>query len=541
MASSSWPRQSSEVPILHSSRSSQSLNLEEQQFTSPTTTTDDTSHPDFNRPRATHSFDYRLEDDDPLADDGALSSPFRSQHESLLSRIEAPAVTLAGIESDVPDGALPGSPPAEKNGMKMAFMNMANSIIGAGIIGQPYAMLQCGLVAGVTLLIVLTFVIDWTIRLMVVNAKLSGTNSYQATVSACFGRGGYLAISLAQGLFAFGGSIAFTVIIGDTIPHVMLALFPGAANIPVLNLLTMRSPVMIICVLFISFPLSLSKNIANLAKASLMALISMFVIIISVVVEGIRAPSELRGNFSTPLWTINSGVFQGIGVISFAFVCHHNSLLIYGALRKPTLDRFARVTHWSTGVSMLACMTLALAGFLSFGDRTDGNVLNNFDASNVMINIARFCFGFNMLTTFPLEIFVCREVLLDYIYSTFIPLPSPSSTSASSPSSPSSPIIDPFAPREPSLRAHRLTTAGLTIITLLVALVVGNLGIVLEVVGSTSACMLAYILPPLCYLKLASSQESRRWRARAGPIACVVFGVTVMVVSTGLSIAKAFD
>lgn len=53
----------------------------------------------------------------------------------------------------------------------------------------------------------------------------------------------------------------------------------------------------------------------------------------------------------------------------------HNSLLIYGSLKKPTLDRFAQVTHYSTFVSMVACMAVALAGFLSFGDKTLGNVL----------------------------------------------------------------------------------------------------------------------------------------------------------------------
>jgi solute carrier family 38 (sodium-coupled neutral amino acid transporter), member 11 len=67
----------------------------------------------------------------------------------------------------------------------------------------------------------------------------------------------------------------------------------------------------------------------------------------------------------------------------------HNSLLIYGSLKKPTIDRFARVTHYSTGISMVACMALALAGFLTFGDRTKGNVLNNFPSTNVMVNVAR--------------------------------------------------------------------------------------------------------------------------------------------------------
>ena len=80
------------------------------------------------------------------------------------------------------------------------------------------------------------------------------------------------------------------------------------------------------------------------------------------------------------------------------------------------------------------------APYLVFTNRTQGNVLNNFapvseairdlsrpisvenirrltdDAScmfsqnDTVINVARFCFGLNMFTTLPLELFVCREV-----------------------------------------------------------------------------------------------------------------------------------
>lgn len=67
----------------------------------------------------------------------------------------------------------------------------------------------------------------------------------------------------------------------------------------------------------------------------------------------------------------------------------HNSLLIYGSLQTPTMKRFAKVTHYSTFVSMIACLLMALAGFLTFGDKTEGNVLNNFPADNLMVNIAR--------------------------------------------------------------------------------------------------------------------------------------------------------
>jgi len=55
------------------------------------------------------------------------------------------------------------------------------------------------------------------------------------------------------------------------------------------------------------------------------------------------------------------------------------------------MDRFARVTHYSTSISMVACLAMAIAGFLTFGDKTQGNVLNNFPMDNAMVNVARLC------------------------------------------------------------------------------------------------------------------------------------------------------
>lgn len=82
---------------------------------------------------------------------------------------------------------------------------MANSILGAGIIGLPYAIRQAGFVTGITLLIVLAAVTDWTIRLVVLNAKLSGRGSYIDVMYHCFGRAGAGAVSFFQFAFAFGG------------------------------------------------------------------------------------------------------------------------------------------------------------------------------------------------------------------------------------------------------------------------------------------------------------------------------------------------
>ncbi|TGJ85362.1 hypothetical protein E0Z10_g3402 [Xylaria hypoxylon] len=423
----------------------------------------------------------------------------RTARRPLLTDIEAPSVTVANSLSD--DDVHTWAERERlrpKSGLQSAFMNMANSIIGAGIIGQPYAFKDAGLAAGIVLLVGLTIVIDWTIRLIVINSKLSGANSFQGTVEHCYGKTGLIAISVAQWAFAFGGMVAFGVIVGDSIPPVFRAIWPNLHEIPVLSLLGDRRAVIVIFTLGISYPLTLYRDIAKLAKASTLALLSMGIIVGTVIIQGALTPLEDRGSFTTPLLTINDGIFQAIGVISFAFVCQHNSLLIYGSLKTPTIDRFTTVTHYSTGVSMIACLVMALAGFLTFGDKTLGNVLNNFPADNTMVTIARLCFGLNMLTTLPLEAFVCREVMLNYWF-----------------------------PDEPfNMNLHLIYSSALVVSAMTLSLFTCDLGIIFELVGSTSAAALAYILPPLCYIKLSS----RSWRTYVA-MCVVAFGCAIMFIS----------
>ncbi|KAI5809574.1 transmembrane amino acid transporter protein-domain-containing protein [Peziza echinospora] len=438
---------------------------------------------DYDERRRSHD-----EDDDA---EGPSSAP-------LLTRLEAPAVTVAMDQAaaDLIEGR-----ERPLSGMGMAFFNMSNSIIGAGIIGQPYAFRQAGLGVGLILLVTLTVVVNWTINLIVINSKLSGANSFQATVSACFGKPGLIAISIAQWAFAYGGMVAFYIIIGDSIPHVMAGFFPNLEHIPVLGLLTNRRAVIVICTICISFPLSLYRDISKLAKASAFALLSMFVIIFAILTQGKYAPEESKGRKDMPVWFLNGGIFHAIGVISF----DHNSLLIYGSLRKPTLDRFAKVTNYSTGISLVACLAVALGGFLTFGDKTEGNVLNNFPADNTVVNIARLCFGLNMLTTLPLESFVCREVMVLYF----------------------------FPHHHVNTLLHIALTSSLVFSAMLISLTICDLGAVFEIIGATSACALAYILPPLCYIKLAK----RSWRV-VPAVVTVVLGTGVMGISLVMGVGK---
>lgn len=215
---------------------------------------------------------------------------------------------------------------------------MANSILGAGIIGLPYAIRQAGFVTGITLLILLAGVTDWTIRLVVLNAKLSGRGSYievmeqQTALTAgdapLLWAMGFRSSQLLPVCVCFwrvspawspsnSRMCAFNVIIGDSIPHVIAAVFPFLKDHLLTRLLVNRRFIIILCTVAVSFPLSLHRDIVKLSKSSSFALVSMGVIVVSVVVRSLGVDDSLKGSHHG-VTVIQPGVFAAIGVISFA-------------------------------------------------------------------------------------------------------------------------------------------------------------------------------------------------------------------------------
>jgi solute carrier family 38 (sodium-coupled neutral amino acid transporter), member 11 len=111
-----------------------------------------------------------------------------------------------------------------------------------------------------------------------------------------------------------------------------------------------------------------------------------------------------------------------------------------------------------------------------------------------------------MLTTLPLEAFVCRSVMTTYYFPD-----------------------EPFNPNR-----HLLFTSSLVVTSMILALITCDLGAVFELIGATSASALAYIFPPLCYVKLSNSSQ----KAKLPAYACIVFGTVVMVITLLQAVSK---
>jgi sodium-coupled neutral amino acid transporter 11 len=99
-----------------------------------------------------------------------------------------------------------------------AILNFTNSILGAGLMGIPYAFRQAGLIPGSLIVVLVAIVsgtylprfmltkmrIDWSVGLMIKCGKRANARSYERLMGKAFGPVGSALCSLFQAIFALG-------------------------------------------------------------------------------------------------------------------------------------------------------------------------------------------------------------------------------------------------------------------------------------------------------------------------------------------------
>uniref|UniRef100_A0A3P8TPG2 Putative sodium-coupled neutral amino acid transporter 11 n=1 Tax=Amphiprion percula TaxID=161767 RepID=A0A3P8TPG2_AMPPE len=336
---------------------------------------------------------------------------------------------------------------------------------------------------------------DYSIILLIKGGHLSGTSSYQSLVQSTFGFPGFLILSGLQFLYPFIAMISYNITTGDTLTKVFQRI-PGVGPD---HILAERHFVILLSTILFTMPLSLYRNIEKLGKVSFLSMVLTLTILVIVVIRAATLgpqiiPTENAWAFAK--WN----AIQAVGVMSFAFICHHNSFLIYGSLEQPTLANWSRVTHVSVGSALIVSAVFAVAGYSTFTGYTQGDIFENYCRNDNLATFGRFCFGLSIITTFPLECFVTREV------------------------------SDAFLSRDLSRAEHVSITLLIVAVCTAISLAYDCLGVVLELNGVVSATPLIFIIPSACFLKLSPGP----WFQSENliPIALILIGVFVMI--TGL-------
>lgn len=313
---------------------------------------------------------------------------------------------------------------------------------------------------------------------------------------AC-GRPGFYLLTFLQFVYPFIAMVSYNVIIGDTITKIIVRI--GGEHISN-TVLGRRDFVIFLITLLVTLPLSLYRNITKLSKWAFISVVLVGVIMLFVIIRlgtfAIKIPAtEDAWNFA------NVNITQAIGVMAFAYMCHHSTFLIHTSLENPTKERWNFVTHISVLFCMVLMLVFGLLGYASFTGWTQGDLLENYCKSDDLMNAARFLFAISIMLTYPVECFVTREVVENLFF----------------PSSEDSPLW-----------RHMLVTVIIAVLVGGISMATDCLGFVLELNGVMAAAPLAFVIPPLCVMKLRP--EPIFSKGNIVPILIATFGALVAVV-----------
>jgi solute carrier family 38 (sodium-coupled neutral amino acid transporter), member 11 len=146
----------------------------------------------------------------------------------------------------------------------------------------------------------------------------------------------------------------------------MSIVFAGLTGIDIVAQPWVKRLVLVAIASGIVLPLACLKNMAALTKTSLLSICAVLFVTFVVVLRSMVAPPDmlLPVGDQTTLKFIDVNFFPAVGIISFAFVCHHACFLVYNTLRDNTEARWNSTVHSSFGVACGVMLTLAMAAYV---------------------------------------------------------------------------------------------------------------------------------------------------------------------------------
>jgi len=384
-----------------------------------------------------------------------------------------------------------------KSSVFSASSNLINAIVGAGIVGIPFAIKETGLVAGIVLVILCAALTEKSLRVLIATAKHADCPSYETLFESIFGKMGFYFISVNMLIMAYGGCLSYLTIIKDTLPVLL-----GVAN----DDYGMKRAILTISSMAVILPISMQRDIADLAKTSKISVLFQcsMVIVVIIFCPVSETLDDHGGLFEVASNSVLNGatVFIGIGVLSFAFVCQHGAFIIAGSLENPTKERWGKATGRALSVCVVLELAIGVAGYLAFLDDTDGDILNNFLGMSGTrehgAHVARGLLCVTMFFVYPVDSFVCRHVLVVLLF-----------RGRRAHEGEDSAVL--------SRRDRRVAmTVIIYLSALLPALAVDDVGTVLAITGTIAGSCLSYIGPGLIYLAVYGKEFSEKVRISWG-------------------------
>lgn len=293
-----------------------------------------------------------------------------------------------------------------------SVINLASTCTGTGVLALPAAYHQAGFTAGCVLCIGAAAIQMASLHLLERSEELyrrswviaaPAVSFYSLCESAVPGSGRIIDCAILINCLG-GGAISYLIVAGDCFSA--------------LGFLDRRACVMLSTVLVA--PACFFRSLDSLKVTSTVSVVCLLLVGLLILVFSLRpvpwldpCPAEAGEHCGA---TVTFGarsplaVFCTLPLFINAFTCQQNFFNVLGELGTPTRARRTRVVVLAPVLPLCLYLTVASAGYLTWGHLVASNVINNYPKTP-LIAAARAVLGVVVLCNVPLQVFPSRVSL----------------------------------------------------------------------------------------------------------------------------------
>lgn len=231
-------------------------------------------------------------------------------------------------------------------------------------------------------------------------------------------------------------------------------------------------------------PLCLMKNLNALAPFSTVGMIAVLCALASMIVRYMDGsyepggiffddiPRHMKPSFGAENRPLSADAMPFCAMVFTSFDMHYNTPRYYTELRNATIPRFGQTVTYAFGLTAVVYFSIAIVGFLTFGEHSDTYILNNYSPKDPLATVSRLAIGLCALISYPLNYIGVRDNCLDILG-----------------------IADRV---DTTAKLNAFTICLLSILTL-TSCFVTDLGLINSVGGGTTVTMVDFVFPALMF------------------------------------------
>ena len=386
------------------------------------------------------------------------------------------------------------------------YINLTSTILGAGMLGLPYAYANMGWILGTLLIIVCGTAATFALYFLAVCAKKTDLPSSFYTVAKVAAPQYSFIIDAIIAIKCFGVATSYLVVIGDLMPLSIHNMFPDSPSWHQRNVWVGLG----FCIVA---PLACLRSLDSLRWTSGLSGFFLFFLLTLVVAyampdisgydpclgetyldsTGSSESSSCHGHRDWLL--VTPSAFHVMPIFVFGYACQQNTFSIVNELQNPTIERITSVCVASTSTAIVVYIVMASAGYLAYGDTVKSNILISYP-DNVITSAARVFVSLVVAFHFPLQAHPARRSVLSLL------------TYWLDGGQENGNLVVYYT-------RYAVTTVVFLACSLAIALTVSDLGLMLSLVGATGSTMISYVLPGWFYYNLhkdeVHGESARSW------------------------------